>query len=254
MKTKLVIGTIATVIIALGAYGYYYVTHTNEYHPVHRETYLIDLTDNFLIQPERGDIEPRFGWDETKQERVTRIRSVINVTQGAVVELHLNGFSVPGQPDTWDAMSNELFRTQEIKKFELEVWNAIDSISGDTATYDMTSLLTPLVEELLTFQNNPKDDRVLVFYSDLNENNKGLSFLQKGILTRLQINDTSLWDGITGVDKLTDLSGVTIHFIHRPLTGEAGEHYRIVSNYLRKRLESYGATVFVEGKVIHENL
>lgn len=252
MTTKhLIIGV--AIVAACAATCYFFFPRMNSV-PVHRESYILDVTDTFRIQPEQHDIEHAFTWDRNKQGRTTRVRKITDIDQGDVYEFSLNANQIPGQITTFNFLSSDLHRGSEIESFDAEVWNTVSSFYNDSIGYQNTSLLMPLVEELVLLQEFKDDERVLLVYSDLNENREALSFLNTQTLKALQQDDISIWESVPGVESLKDLSGIKIYLIHRPMAGAEAEQYRIVSGYLKKRLESYGATVNIQGKVIHTRL
>lgn len=250
MKTKIVI-TLCVILSLLGLR--YTFTHYPQMKqtPVHRVIYLLDKTDNFLVTPSRDDVEFKFSWNSTKQGREVKIREITDVDQGDASLLALGGYKIPGQLSTWDINSNEIFRKEAIRKFEATVQDTIGKFYLNGIGYPHTYLLVPMIEELTRLQAYPNDDRYMLVYSDLRENRETMSFLDTTMISRMKSGDVSVWETIPETLELNDLSGITVYFIHRPKDGFEGERYRIVTAYLKERLESYGAKVIVQGKITH---
>lgn len=250
MKTKIIITTL--VILGLLGLGYAFTLHPRMAHvPIQRVVYLLDMTDTFKIVPEPNDVKFHFSWNELKQSRETKVREITDVDQSDAALLELDAYNVPGQLHTWDMMGNDIFRKEHIGTYKADVQDTIASFYNKGIGYPNTSLLVPMIEELARLQANPHDDRYMLVYSDLRENRETLSFLDTTMIARMKSGDVSIWEAIPEIQELHDLSGITIYFIHRPKDGFEGERYRIVSAYLKERLESYGAKVIVQGKIIH---
>lgn len=247
MKTKIAMITCVVVALVAATAFVLYPRETN--FPVHRESYLLDMSDTFKIKPEVTDINHSYH-DTRKQEREVRLRTVTDIDQGDVYVFELPAFHVLGQPETWKLNTNEIFRDDEIERFEKKMWTTIDTLYQQNIGYDHTSLLIPLVEELIHLQSYPSDTRNVLVYSDLGENRQQLSFLNPTTIRTLRENDASLWESIPGTSKLKDLSGITVYFIHRPLSGDEADYYRLKAEYLKQQIESLGGTVIIQGKII----
>lgn len=253
MKTKIIITIIIAVFIAAILSLAYILYPRSKPAPVKIEVKLLDMTDTFRLKPEPADIEQGFSVSKRKQGRIARIKTVVDVEQGDLYLFELEPYQIPGQPETWNLSSNDIFRDEKIEAFEKGVWDTINRLYDDSIGYNQTALLAPMVEELIYLQDYNNDDRSLAVYSDLVENRNELSFLDNKTIALLQKDRLSVWESVSGVETLNDLSGIVVYFIHRPMSGEEADRYRIISNYLKRRLESYGAKVIIQGKVIHQS-
>lgn len=250
MKTAHVILGL-TAMLFIGALIYAAIS-TVPYRPVYRASYLLDRTDTFELQPSTMRTEHQFSWHQLKQERNVRIRKVTDVVSEDITIVTLPPFGDWRNPASWNMEDNEIFRESKIRKMEEALATTLSTLATEKTGYSHSAIMEPLIQELVYLQAYPHDDRELFIYSDLGQNTIKHNWItSKDTINRLAASDTTLWTTIEGVSDLTDLTGIRIHFIHRPQTAQEDEVYRIRANYVKTQLTKLGATVSVHGGINH---
>lgn len=241
-------------LVSLGVLAYLTLFTSSPYRPVYRETYLLDRTDSFQIDPGAIQTERQFSWSALKQGRDIRIRKVTDVVNEDITVLALSSYRDLRNPSSWNLEDNELFREHRIRKIEEQLADVLLSLNDEHTGYAYSAVMEPLVEELIHLQQFPKDDRVLILYSDLGQNTpKDDWIINKKTIKQIENDSLEPWSHLDRANELTDLKGVHIHIVHKPTSAMADEAFRMRARYVKARLTELGATVNIHGAIGHKN-
>ena len=247
-KATIMIMTIAIILIA-GVLAYLNL-HNAPQRPVYRASLLLDRTDTFNITPTFIWSDEQFTWDAFKQGREIRLRRVTDVVVEDLTVLPLPTFRDWGDPSTWALDDNNLFRKGRVKKMEADVSEELSKLTEQQTGYTHTAIMEPLIQELIHLQQFPKDDRYVYVYSDLGQNTPKDNWISDyDTKIKLQFNDKVVWKLLDGARELRDLSGITVHLIHRPKNADEDQEYRLRANYIKARLTELGAEVLIHGAI-----
>lgn len=212
---------------------------------------LLDVTDSLPIRPDSARLMMEFGWHggDLHLPRELRVREIIEVPQGTVSTMQLQGCNIINQPSTWNGNTNEFIRSQQARAFEEDCENLFTSVYSKKIGRSQTALLEPLVEDLLYVQDHRGYICTVHIYSDAGQHEKGaIDFLEKQTLDSLAHQHRQIWASIRGSQDLIDLHGVRIFIVHHPRVAEIAR-FKAYVNFLRANLEPLGAEVVVTGDV-----
>lgn len=239
MKTlNLLLG--AVLIAGVGAYAW----AVNRVEPRQGVTVIIvDPTDSIRVTV---DVKQLVTWD-ADYPILIRVREIGEDDPGRVYTLNLNPVNLPFQPATWDLNSNETVQRFERQRQMAELDSLLNKLYHRPRS-SRTSFLRPFISELQAVQG--QDDVQVYVIGDLNEHDGELSFIDAHTLAAIERDDPTVWASIPGTSELTNLSGITVTFCHRPPNLQGNQRYRIVSRYLERRLTALHATVQFQGDLI----
>ena len=245
-KTTLLI----LLVVLLSSAGIYHMTSAKQGPQGVLEVAVRDLTEHFAIEPSLNLIQPyRKSFDRLHDvPHEFRFRDIIDVDQGPVSTVTMDGHNMLHRPETWNFNSNDWMRGNKVKDYNQEIKVAFQKVDRSQIGYENTSLLAPLVQELLYFQSKPNYLRALYLFSDLEQFQFQANFLDPNVQKQLRNSTSDYWEGITDAKKLSDLSGVSVYIIHQPKADE-NERFKLFSNFLRIHLEKLGATVTITGSL-----
>lgn len=140
-------------------------------------TVLEDVTEpNFQTHPHPDAVIDNYGFDENLFTSARfRYSSISSLNHNAEYELSLEGES--------NLLSNELERREAIKDFEASIEKVLHSQSRNTY-HNYSSIWKPIVREIEKLQAY-SGAKLLLVYSDLQENNKWFSIHRRKDLQRL---------------------------------------------------------------------
>jgi hypothetical protein len=239
MKTRLTYTAILFFCIA----GIAIVVFSHKAPSVTNVIVLRDITDKDILQPSARDVLVLYNLTgENKWNgAIFRFSNLTDVSLNASSEFELQA------ENQW--LSNELTRAKEIKQFQSEVSGNISDAANDPVGKSHSSLYLPMVNALIDLSRSPAQKRILLIYSDLMENDPGLSFYNEKTFSLLQSNPKSINAVLSNWESVPNLSGITIYFLFQPVDVVQDTQYRTVSQFYKNLLEEKGATVFIESNL-----
>jgi hypothetical protein len=236
MITKILIGC-STISIALAVYFL---------SPLHKpkETIAIsvleDITDAHKATPDVSKIILMYGLkDDEWRGAIFRYSNLTDVSLNATQEKIL--------PEEFEFLSNEFQRAKELNEFTAQITEAVSH--KDTSGRSNSSVYLPLAREINTLQNMGATKKIILVYSDLMENESGMSMYEPKTFQKVFSNQESLIAYFNKKLPLADLHGITIYLVYQPKNPTADAQYQVVSSFYKVLLERKGATVLVKANI-----
>ncbi|MCF8278219.1 MAG: hypothetical protein K9J17_15940 [Flavobacteriales bacterium] len=199
---------------------------------------LSDMTDAEGLQPEMDIIREHFHFKKDPW-------SGIRFTYLAITDLRLNREQRVTLPKKNVWFSNQLDRNREVKEFLTE----FDRISAEQRTAPKgrgySSVYLPLAKQLNALANTKVDERILIVYSDLMEHGD-ISFYDPKTFTTLKDDPTRIISLFQRQQMLSDLKGVTVYLVYRPLELKQDHQFSVTSKLYKQMLEKRGAKVIIQ--------
>jgi hypothetical protein len=197
---------------------------------------LRDVTEPFLIQPKADEILRLYGFDKSEWNGGTFGYSEItqvsfNQTEQVKIETE----------NEW--LSNRFQRDQKVNQFQKGVKDILTNGEQTKVGRNNSSVYFTIATKLNELSQSKAENKYLLVYSDLMENEPGLSFYRKSSLSELNDNSDSLKVVLENQLKLQSLQGITIYLLYEPSDPMKDEQYKIVSKFYKDLLESKGARV-----------
>ena len=237
---KYIIGT----ILIIGAVVFA-VAYTAPKQSTTEVSVLRDITSPQLAEPQAGTILPLFNlssnaWDGAQ----FRFADISSVSYTPVKEASI---SVANQ---W--LSNELERNKEVGQFNSDVENILTDAQKENVDRWHSSIYAPIARELNRLVQSPAQNRILIVYSDLMENNYDFSFYCPKGFSLLQSNPGVIEKYFEKEVPLSQLNGIQVYFIYQPTGTVSDWQYNFVSQFYRNLLEKKGATVTIEANLTNQ--
>ncbi len=203
---------------------------------------LRDITDSSLSELTTNDLQKLFSFENRKWEG--SIFRFANIT-----DVGLNHVSEIGIVPAYELLSNELDRDKQISVFEKSINSILLTANNDSIGRLHSSVYRPIAMELLHLNLSKSQSKVLLIYSDLMENEDGLSLYSKSMLQTIEQNPELLKTTFQKEEPLPNLSGITIYIIFQPKNTEQDFQFKVMSQLYRSLLEEKGATVFIKANL-----
>jgi hypothetical protein len=236
MMTKILIGF---TIVSIGIAAYFLS-------PLHnpKETMAIsvmeDITDAHKATPDPAKLILLYGLKNDQWHgAIFRYATLTDVSLNATQEKIL--------PPANEFLSNEFQRVKDLNEFTEFIVETLHH--KDTAGRLNSSVYLPLVRELNTLKNISATERILLVYSDLMENESGLSMYDTNTFQKLFSDQESLIAFFNKKLPISDLHGITIYLIYQPKNPIADAQYQVVSNFYKVLLERKGAIVMIKANI-----
>ncbi len=233
MKTRIMLIVLAHIYIMCGC--------TSEV--VTEVTALVDVTPEHIIGPDSEDIKSRLAVSSDRWAGSTFSLEEIS-------DLEYNERHECSIGPSSSLLANLSKRKVEIAEF----WNCLESALEnfeDSAGRDHSSIYQPLVRELVRLTKSKATKRILLVYSDLQENSPGVfSVHDKRDYALLKKSPDTVLEKLATEGKLPDsLSGIEVVFIYHPKSVLDDERFSLMVNMLEKALTKRGAVVTVDMSV-----
>ncbi|MCF8459619.1 MAG: hypothetical protein K9G46_02760 [Flavobacteriales bacterium] len=199
---------------------------------------LTDVTETDGLQPEMDVIKEHF---QFKNDSWAGIR----FTTLPISNLSLNRvwkISIP-QRSRW--FSNQLERDKEVKGFLSEFDRISAEQRNEKKGREHSSVYLPLAKQLNALAQSKADERTLIVYSDLMEHGD-ISFYDAKTFTVLKDTPARIISMFQQQLPLSNLQGITVHLVYRPLERNEDSQFAIASKLYRQMLEGRGAKVFIQ--------
>ena len=178
-----------------------------------------------------------------------------NVFNGEVVRIQPiteNGFNIVEchkiQRVASSALGNEYQRRSELKKFYSSIDSSLQLLKQGRARRSGSVIFKILSEELNHLNKSKADKKILIINSDLIENSF-IDFTNPSNIERIRNNPNEIEKLLTDKYPVSDLKGITIYILYKPVNKWDSERFEIVSDFYKKLFESKGAIVNVSGNI-----
>ncbi|MFA6089451.1 MAG: hypothetical protein WC755_06310 [Candidatus Woesearchaeota archaeon] len=202
---------------------------------------LRDITDNHLAQPNTNEILSLFGLENKWNGGIFHFTTITDVSynQTEIIKLEPR--------NEW--LTFELDRDKEVKKFKNDISEIFTNSEKDIIGKKSTSVYAPTVNELNKLSKSKAQNRILLLYTNLMENNSNISFYDNGTLSKLKTNPDSIQKYFESQVPLQKLNGIKIIMIYKPSDEKEDEDYKIVSEFYKRLFESKGAEVEIVANI-----
>ncbi len=234
---KYIIGTILIIGGAVFAVAYATPKQTTT-----EVSVLRDITSPQLAQPQTDTILPLFNlsnyaWNGAQFQ----FADISNVGYTQVKEASVS------TANQW--LSNELKRNSEVSQFNTDVESIITDAKKEKIGRWHSSIYAPIARELNRMAQSPAQNRILIIYSDLMENDIAVSFYYPNEFSLLQSNPGVIEKYFEKEVPLSQLNGIQVYLIYQPAGTISDWQYSIVSKFYQNLLEQKGAIVTVEANL-----
>jgi len=178
-----------------------------------------------------------------------------NVFNGEVVRIQPiteNGFNIVEchkiQRVASSALGNEYQRRSELKKFYSSIDSSLQLLKQGRTRRSGSVIFKILSEELNHLNKSKADKKILIINSDLIENSF-IDFTNPSNIERIRNNPNEIEKLLTDKYPVSDLKGITIYILYKPVNKWDSERFEIVSDFYKKLFESKGAIVNVSGNL-----
>lgn len=199
---------------------------------------LRDITEPHLVQPKAEDILPLYEFD--KNQWNGGVFSFSDITQ--VSFNRAEQVSIDTEPE-W--LSNRFQREKKVKTFQEGIESILTKAGQTPVGKNNSSVYFPIAGALNALSQSSAERKYLLLYTDLMENEPGLSFYRKGKLRELDTDSDSLRIVFENQIMLSPLKGITIYLLYTPADPVQDEQYKIVSKFYKNLFEDKGAAVKV---------
>lgn len=210
-------------------------------------TTVVDITDSRQVYPDAEHILPLFGFKNNEaSEAMFKICTVTDKELNPAIEFRLpNGIetekdNLEDDPD---------FRQKLIVKFFTSIRNTIAAFNtkviSDTAI-NHSECFKSISNELQSLVNQKSVKRVLLVYSDLQENSAFFNCYSKSNQKLVQSNPERVADIFDTAGLMPKgLKNITVSFIYNPISREDDIRFMAMLKVYKKLLEVRGAKVTV---------
>ncbi len=234
---KYIIGT----ILIIGAVVFA-VVYTTPKQSTTEVSVLRDITSPHLAQPHAGTILPLFNLsNDTWNGAQFRFADITDVGYNPVKEVSMNTAA------QW--LSNELERNKEVSQFTTDVKSILTIAENEKIGRWHSSIYAPIAMELNRLAQSTAQNKILIVYSDLMENDIGISFYNPNEFRLLQSNSNEIERYFENEVPLGRLNGIQVYFIYQPTGTISDWQYSIVSKFYQNLFQQKGATVTVEANL-----
>lgn len=197
---------------------------------------LRDITEYHLSQPKADEILRLYGFDESQWlGGIFRFSDITQVSFNRTTQV-----KIESEPQL---LSNRFQRQQKVEQFKKGIEDILSTAEQTPIGQRNSSVYFPMAQALNQLSQSSADKRYMLIYSDLMENEPGLSFYRKGKLSEIDEDADSLRADLENELPLHSLNGITIYLLYEPADVEQDSQYKIVSKFYKGLFESKGATV-----------
>jgi hypothetical protein len=197
---------------------------------------LRDVTEPFLIQPKADEILRLYDFDKNKWNGgVFRYSEITQVSFNETEQVRIE------TENEW--LSNRFRRDQKVKEFQKGVEDILTNAEQTKVGRNNSSVYFTIAAKLNELSQSKADKKYLLVFSDLIENEPGLSFYRKSSLSELSNDSGSLKTVLENQMKLPSLQRITVYLLYEPADPMKDEQYKIVSKFYKELFESKGARV-----------
>ena len=232
---RIITATVVVITISL------IVACTSQSPKVTEVVVLRDITDELLVQPNLEEILTLFSPESKWNGRVFHFTNLTDVSYNQAAEVKLEA------QNEW--LSNELDRDKEIKRFNSSVSEIIERKEREAISKDNSSVYFPIAKELNRLSQSSSANRILLIYSDLMENTRGMSFYDKGRFSLLKTDPDEVKRYFDSQVELKNLDDIKVHIIFQPKGIKEDEQFKVVSGFYKKLLEGKGARVEITASI-----
>ncbi len=201
---------------------------------------LIDQTDPLVVYP---DVKKIMGYTGFTDD----IWTSATVTVSTLTDMNISpeySLSIPSE-SKW--LGNKSARQSDIEAFTNELTQKLDTLRPlSFQPLRRSVILVPLITHLNALAEQ-KGDRHILVYSNLFENSS-FSFYDPLTLKMIESMPKEFKKQVEEQIPISDLEGITIHFIYKPGTREDNSRYCIISRFLTKWFSEKGAKVIVSAQ------
>ncbi len=200
-----------------------------------------DITDTHQLKPETDQIRASFELDDN-------LWSGIAFTWVEITDLKLNLEKQIVLPKKNQLLGNQLTRKKEVDAFLTKYDTIANRIQAREGTKDHSAVYLPLAKQLNQLSKSTANDRRVFVYSDLMEN-ADISFYNTATFKALIHSPDSIATSLEEQLQLSDLQGITVHFMYRPKNREEDQQFAVVSTFFQDMLEAHNANVVIQASL-----
>jgi len=241
MKTTIItIAILLAIATGITAAVYFYKPPTTSDLVVLR-----DVTERQLATPDAAEILALCDLSGNKKWNGARLTfsDVTDVSYNEARRVSIEG------ANQW--LSNEPERDKEIRDFTNQLNGVITALAGDTIGRPHSSIYLPIARQLALLSASKAARRILIVYSDLMENDPGMSFYDPSWSLRLQSDPDSVKKVLDRWQALPPLTGIDVYLVFRPKNATEDGQYRIASGFYQHLLEAQGARVHIGANLLN---
>lgn len=205
-------------------------------------TVMFDITSEQKAKPDFTSIMPLLGLHSNEWNgSVYRIQPITDVGMNVVKEASI------APENSW--LNNSFDRDSEVNTFYHQVQQLISDSSQEAIGRAHSDIYVALATELNYLSSISANHKVLLAYTDLQENLPDFSVYRKTDLDLLLQSPDKLKAYYLKKVPLNNLSGIELYLLYQP-DGIADDNlYRAISGFYKSLLESYGAKVTIEANL-----
>lgn len=231
MKTLIITSTI---LLLTGTTIYYEIPKT--------ETTLVsvmyDITSQQTAKPDVVNIMPLLGLSSNEWNgSVFRMQPITDVGMNEVKETNIE------PENSW--LSNSFDRDKSLNTYYSQVQQLISDSSHDAIGRAHSDIYVAIASELNYLSENTSNHKILLVYSDLEENLPDFSLYRKKDFNLLLQSPDKVQAYFLKKVSLNNLKGVEVHFLYQPNDLADDNLYRAISGVYRSMLERAGARVTI---------
>jgi hypothetical protein len=200
---------------------------------------LVDVTSEHVRVPRLDEIKSRLAISQDRWAGST-------FTLEAISDLRYNARHECKIESSSSLLGNLPKRNKEVTQF----WNCLESALNqfeDSAGRDHSSIYLPMMRELDRLVHSTAATRILLVYSDLQENTPGVfSVHEKRDFALLKKEPEAILEKLATQARIPDsLSGIEVHFVYQPMNVGDDERFSLMAEMYADALIKRGAKVII---------
>lgn len=199
---------------------------------------LDDVTDHHELHPEYDKLLEQINLTDNPWQGV-------QITHVKITELSHNPESSYTLSKTRWWLGNEFDRKDEMDGLHQFLDSLKSSENTSQSIRSHSSIYRPLVRLLNRLATSGAEERELIIYSNLMEND-AVSFYDSSTFSRLRNEPQKVQKLLEKQGVFSPLDGINVYFVFAPTTRNEDQQFTVVASFFSSFLESYGASVHVQ--------
>ncbi len=199
-----------------------------------------DITDEQVAKPQFEEIESLFDFKNNQWDgAVFSYSTLTNVSLNQSLKITLKSQKL--------YTSNEFERSKDLDEFIKSIKGILDKKSEIGKRN--SSVYIPIVHALQLLKETKANKKFLLIYSDLMENDPGMSLYDAKLLQEMIDEPDSVLKRFEQKGILPELNGISIYLIYRPNSIESDARFQIVSTFYKHVFGQKGAQVYIRANL-----
>lgn len=200
-------------------------------------TLMADRTDSIIPSPELGIVQEMVQIDSSPNAGIIfRFQNIGNTDYSSQYKLELASNSI---------LDNQLIRQAEARKFFSKTDTLLLRENSRDYHFNNSSIITPLLRQLVTLKNETASEKLAVIWTDLGEISDVYNILTYKNRKMVLTEPVEVAKQFKKYVEIPDLNGVTLYIVHLPKTQEQNRMFRGMHKVYEELFKDSGLEIHV---------